>query len=431
MKSKLGVYLLAAIAAFAGINSARAVEFWSVDIQGSGSDLFGQNITPFTVAGPDSTFNLGNAWNSYNVPGHALPAAVVPPINLVDRDGAASGVTFGVTNAVAGWGGVGAAGGANDLFRDYMFVQAGNSPATADFVIGGLIPGASYDMIHFGGGARDALITVDADGDANLANNTGKIAPIATGAAFRGIVANASGQILGRVADGTGDPEGNWAGFHLFRAPPPGSKLWSVDIQGAGSDLFGQNLAPEEMTGVEPQYGLGNVWNHAQVPGYDLDPAPVSMPLVDSDGNPTGVEFNIVTPVQGWGGDPSMGTDPLRRDYLFVAAGRSPGSAEWSITGLTSGHTYEVFAYSGAGRPIDLLIDQTGEQLTFGGGHLFGNITVDGSGMISGLASGIGAEMNWSGFQLRDVTPIPEPTTWALAATAGVALLLRRRRRPL
>jgi hypothetical protein len=150
---------------------------------------------------------------------------------------------------------------------------------------------------------------------------------------------------------------------------------------------------------------------------------------VDSDGNATGVEFNIVTPVQGWGGDPGMGTDPLRRDYLFVQAGRSPAEAEWTITGLEPGRTYEMFAYSGAARQINLSVDQSGEQATFGGGHLFGSIAVDGSGMISGLASGVGGEANWAGFQLRDVTPVPEPSTWALAAIGGAGLLAYRRRR--
>ncbi|MEX2188121.1 MAG: PEP-CTERM sorting domain-containing protein [Pirellulales bacterium] len=416
--------------ALAATRPARAVEFWSVDLQATGSTLFGQSNPPLTAAGADPTFNLGNVWNAYTVPAHDLPAALVPAINLADRDGAASSVTFGISVPIAGWGGAGAAGGANDLFRDYIFAAAGNSPVTADFVIGGLTPGASYDMINFGGIGRDSAVTLDFNGNGDLADETGRIAPVNNGAAFRGIMASAAGQIVGRVANGTGDPEGNWAGFHLMSAAPPGAKLWSVDIHGAGSDLFGQDVAPQSMTGLETQYGLGNVWNHVAVPGYDLDPAAVSSPLVDSEGNPTGVEFNIVDAVQGWGGDPGMGTDPLRRDYLFVQAGRSPASAEWTITGLTPGHTYELFAYSGAARDVMLGVDQTGEQFNFRGGHLFGNVAVDGSGMISGLVSSAAGEANWSGFQLRDVTPIPEPSTMALVlvGAAATATIARRRR---
>jgi MYXO-CTERM domain-containing protein len=406
---------------------AAAVEFWSVDIQGAGSGDFGQSAVPFTMAGADPTFGLGSAWNAYNVPAHALPAAIVPPIAMADRDGVPSTVTFGINEPIGGWGGAGPTGGANDLLRDYLFVQAGNSPATATFTISGLVPGASYDMINFGGVARDAAITVDFNGDGNL-TEASRLAPIGGGAAFRGIVASPAGKIIGRVADGTVVPEGNWAGFHLMRATS--GKVWSVDIQGAGSNLFGQDVVPADMSGVENIYGFGNVWNHVNVPGYDLDPAPVTAPLVDSDGAASAVTFNIVDPVQGWGGDPSMGTDPLRRDYLFAQAGRSPNSAEWTITGLTPGHTYEMFAYSGAARGVNLLVDQTNEQLTFGGYHLFGNIAVGPNGTISGLVSGIGGEANWSGFQLRDVTAVPEPSSAVLALCGvGAAGLIRRRRK--
>lgn len=428
MKSFALACLCWLVLAGVAVRPAAAVDFWSVDLQGVGSTLFGQSDPPLTMAGADPTFNLGNVWNAYNVPAHNLPAAVVPPINLADRDGTPSGVTFGIVPPIAGWGGAGAAGGANDLLRDYIFAAAGNSPVTADFVIGGLTPGASYDMINFGGIARDGMITVDANGNGDLADETGRIAPVASGAAFRSITASASGQVVGRFANGTGDPEGNWAGFHLMASAPAGGKLWSVDIHGAGSNLFGQDITPQDMAGLETIYGLGNVWNHAVVPGYDLDPESVSMPLVDSDGNAGGVEFNIVDAVQGWGGDAGMGTDPVRRDYLFVQAGRSPGSAEWTITGLEPGHTYELMAYSGANRNVQLRVDQTGEQFNFRGGHLFGDITVDGSGMISGLVSSAGGEANWSGFQLRDVTPIPEPSTLALVVMgAAMALVWRRR----
>jgi hypothetical protein len=88
-----------------------------------------------------------------------------------------------------------------------------------------------------------------------------------------------------------------------------------------------------------------------------------------------------------------------------------------------------MFAYSGALRAINLSIDQTGETAGFVGAHLFGNITADANGMISGVAFGTGTEANWSGFQLRDVTPVPEPATWAMLGTAGIAVLAFRRRR--
>jgi hypothetical protein len=87
-----------------------------------------------------------------------------------------------------------------------------------------------------------------------------------------------------------------------------------------------------------------------------------------------------------------------------------------------------MFAYSGAARAVNLVIDQTNEQSTFLGYHLFGSIAVGPGGSITGTVAGVNGEANWSGFQLRDVSAVPEPST-AVLTLCGVAVIAAVRRR--
>jgi MYXO-CTERM domain-containing protein len=132
---------------------------------------------------------------------------------LVDSEGNPTGVTFSISGPTAGWGGV---GGRLDLVRDYLFVDAGNvaGDLTADWTTSGLDPTHTYEMFAYGGVARDMAMTVDLDGDGALDNDTGRLVD-ATGLLFGPITPDAAGNIIGRMANGTGDAEGNWSGFQL------------------------------------------------------------------------------------------------------------------------------------------------------------------------------------------------------------------------
>ena len=211
--------------------------------------------------------------------------------------------------------------------------------------------------------------------------------------------------------------------------------LWSVDMHGTGNGRqFGQDDDAQLMSGVEPNAGRGNIWNSFGPRGYDgaSTHANPSMALKDSDGQDTGVVFQINGNVQLWTGDPGQGGDPLLRDYLFLDAGQSADQIAWEITGLDPLAPYELYMYGGATRSMNMTIDQTNEAATFGAaGHLF-RVNADAQGRISGIAGDgpAGGEQNWSGFQLAAARTdiIPEPTTLALLGLSGLALLRRRRR---
>ncbi|MBL7222814.1 MAG: PEP-CTERM sorting domain-containing protein, partial [Candidatus Brocadiae bacterium] len=121
----------------------------------------------------------------------------------------------------AGWGGAGGAGGRLDLVRDYLFVDAGNVTGvlSLDWTISGLIPSHIYELYAYGGVARDMALTVDIDGDGSLVGDL-LVVVDGNGALFGPITPDALGNIIGQVANGTGDPEGNWAGFQLRDISP-------------------------------------------------------------------------------------------------------------------------------------------------------------------------------------------------------------------
>lgn len=210
--------------------------------------------------------------------------------------------------------------------------------------------------------------------------------------------------------------------------------LWSVDIQGAGSTLHGQADPPQLMSGVEPNYGYGTIWNAFDVPGHQLAAAAeVALNLVDSNGNPGSVQFKMTGGLAGWGG--TSGAGPLTRDYAFFSAGNASHGANWEINGLVSGATYELYAYGGdpgSSRPFDMVVDQLGTAATSvpNTGLLFEDIVATSEGKITGFAGSLVdvAEQNWGGFQLQLVT-IPEPGTLSLLALGGLGLAAAARRR--
>jgi len=193
-------------------------KLWSVDIQGTGSSVSGQSNPPLSFLGVEGNYGLGNVWNAFAVPGHTNAAATATA-GLVDSNGNASPVVFtinrivspgdGATDGVTGWGGSGTSGGLANLTRDYLFVGTGvgNATTSASWEISGLLANVEYELYAYGGISRDMLLTVDNLGVSQLVNGTGFL--------FQNVFADQFGRITGRVANGTGDAEGDWAGFQL------------------------------------------------------------------------------------------------------------------------------------------------------------------------------------------------------------------------
>ena len=203
--------LFAALAMTGGFDIAHAADdtLWSVDIQGAGSALYGQLDPPALMEGVEPEYDYGNIWNGFDVPGHDLPAAVNPSMELVDSEGNATSVTFTITGNVSGF----SYADVVPLIQDYLFVNAGNSDASLTWSITALEAGGSYELYAYGGIARDVSITIDTDGDGSLADETATIVPGA-GFLFESVKADSNGTIIGRTAPGT-VAEGNWGGFQL------------------------------------------------------------------------------------------------------------------------------------------------------------------------------------------------------------------------
>lgn len=416
-----------------------AVEHWSVDF----NPVPGIHSNPVSKSGPDAQFGLGNVWNNISFSGHQ--GSVGPTTTpLVDADGDASSVSLSWGGTISGWANASNANPDTDILNDYIFVNAGNADPSTTWSIDGLVPGQEYDLYLYGGIGRQGQMNLDGDGDG--VNDFVGIAPAGGGAKYGRIKANAGGSILGDLGTLTAGEE-NWGGFQLVASTPippaaPPNALWSVDIQASGGTVFGQSPVPNTMNGMESNYLRGDVWNDYSVPAFDnvtpaAGPAP-TLNLVDSHGNATNVTFQIKGTTEGWGGAGGAGGDlDLIRDYAFVDAGNVAGitSMDWEITGLDPSHVYELYAYGGVQRDMLLTVDLNGDQvlneagvIVNGSGELFASISPDPTGKIIGrFANGTGdPEGNFSGFQLLDVTVIPEPASLGMMLMGGLMLMRRR-----
>ena len=191
--------------------------------------------------------------------------------------------------------------------------------------------------------------------------------------------------------------------------PPVAAGLISVDLQG-NPEGAAFAFEPVLMSGFEARAGvMTGVWNALSLPGHANTALNPSFPLIDANGNDSGLIFSLFGTVSSWTNNP--GNDPLTNDYLFVNAGNADASAGWEISGVSALSNFTFFAYGGIGRDMLLTVDTNGDgdlndetptSVGTDGFEFTGKAGSDGK-IIGSIDPGNSNEANWGGFQLLDV----------------------------
>lgn len=394
----------------------------------------------FSLAGDGDGGNLAD-WNQFGALGGAADNIAAGNVKR-HGGGTFDNVSINFANAIAGrvnndgnsanWGGT-AGDQYYELGTDDIYFHG--SATDLQVTLGGLDTSLDYNVRIYSlinnSNTTDRFVVSDGTGTLT-AQNTRSFrfnAPTLEGAGtvFNGVSLNASNELVVSV-------ENVGSAFYPLNAlvieaadPVKGSDVWQVDVNGTGN--------PQVMSG-RGFLGGGDVWNDFRVNHHAGTSVNPSANLNDSDGNATGVTFNVQGTVSGFN---NAGPDPVRADYLFVNAGGASANIDWSLEGLSSGQTYELFAYAGGigGRDFNMLIDTNGDgdlgdETAFNvafGGRLFEELIASSNGSIIGQILNDGHEGNFAGFELRQVSQaVPEPTTATLGLIGLAGLMVRRRR---
>lgn len=197
----------------------------------------------------------------------------------------------------------------------------------------------------------------------------------------------------------------------------------NIDINNGGSATYsGVGAAPD----------LGTTWNSVNNPATGQGGTFSSGPLVDSFGGSTTITFSagVAEASAGWGGGGDLFNDGIR---AF-----NGNSASFTVGGLNSSLTYNIYLYSsngsGTGEGAAFTITGFGTQNVSGNaggpGYVLGDNYVVFSG-ITGVTSLSGNYTNFTNphgpFNGLQVEAIPEPSA-ALLGGLGLLALLRRRK---
>jgi hypothetical protein len=201
------------------------------------------------------------------------------------------------------------------------------------------------------------------------------------------------------------------------------AQIWKVDFQGDENhnSTYGQN-GPRDYT--EP----GVYWNMFEVAGFsavgatNVSTPPISMNLLDADGNDHGVTLTILTDSWGWANEGTL--DDLWGDYLIIlnAHGATSDPTDWEITGLSPNTLCELTYYHRAnisGRGLNFVANgvETTVISTSDGYIATAFVITDASGKITGTADSDGYnEGCWSGLVIAIIPTArnPEPADGAI-----------------
>jgi hypothetical protein len=211
--------------------------------------------------------------------------------------------------------------------------------------------------------------------------------------------------------------------FVAITPPPVNEAVINIDFNNAGASPSDDTFVGLGVLSSPGGTDWNGFWSNETTTGA----------LSDEFGNETPVEA-----IRTGGSDafPDFGANDLQNHGW--------GSISWKIIGLQLGQAYETAWYFGNASAIFFGIDHGGAQdsLNLGGGSFFPTFTMPGTndadyGLMTIIAKDLGnGEVGFAldgqgldgsvlGLQIKGI--IPEPTTLALVALGGVAMLRRRR----
>ncbi len=140
----------------------------------------------------------------------------------------------------------------------------------------------------------------------------------------------------------------------------------------------------------------------------------------------------------GYYGDNTFGvsTGDANLDLLYLQANYNYDSTSpITLTGLTIGNEYELQSFFGAALGTSNFLMNVGDSITIqktssgtveNGAWIIGTFTADATTQNFHSSSGSNVSNFMSGYQLRDISPVPEPSSAVLIGLGGLALILRR-----
>ncbi len=131
-----------------------------------------------------------------------------------------------------------------------------------------------------------------------------------------------------------------------------------------------------------------------------------------------------------------VSTGDANLDLLYLQANYNyENTNPVTLTGLTIGVEYELQSFYGNNRPGIIPTMNVGDGITVqkrssgsveNGAWIIGTFTADATTQDFHSGIGSGRSNFMSGYQLRDISPVPEPSSTALIGLGALALILRR-----